>query len=266
MRPPREIVQRDHAFHHRRQRFGNCRLAHVGHVLFAFYREPVHFCVKRVAHLRHGSVELNHIPPGGNLSNLKPLPCQPVRHRLHVGICRPELLPKLFRRQPRVIICRTLRLLLVQQLPQRGLLFCASLQQQQHPCHRLCVANRSSVELRSRQRMDIALQFHSTRVVHLRGDSRWHSRLCVHRLPAQQKQQSCCDSCTQHPSHDSHVSDLLLILIFRNNPVARQESRTQGPHLPGERFVRFSHSQMRGPGKRFATRREFDLKITSLDL
>src|SRR6266478_3466424 len=95
-----KIVQRANPAHHRSERRGNLRIAHIREVLFAIYVELVNLRAKRVAHLPRVAGELHDRLALGHFDVLESMRAQPVCHGLNIRIRWPKLPAKLFRRRP----------------------------------------------------------------------------------------------------------------------------------------------------------------------
>ena len=88
--------------------------------------------MKRVAYLRNVAREFDHRSAWPNFNVHESLRGQPLRHRLNVRIGGAKLLAELLGSQPGVIVRGRLALLLIEDLPERGFLIRASLQEQQY--------------------------------------------------------------------------------------------------------------------------------------
>ena len=114
---------------------GICGIARVGPVLLAVDREFVDLRVQGLAHQPRRAGKLDDRAARCHTTHLKALRREPIGHGLNVRIGGAELLPKLLRGEPLVIVGRGFDLLLIQQLPQRGFLLRRALQYEQHPFH-----------------------------------------------------------------------------------------------------------------------------------
>ncbi len=121
--------------------------------------------VERIAHLADVSGKLNDRASRRDLDSLESVASQPVGYRLNVRVRGAELLSKLIRREPLMKIRRVLALLLIHQLPQRGLLVRTALQKQKHAVHRRGISDRSLIKLGASERMHVTLQAHQLSVV-----------------------------------------------------------------------------------------------------
>jgi hypothetical protein len=130
------------------------------------------FGVKRVPHLSDISGEFDSRASGSYLDLLETPTRQPVADRLDVRIGRPELPAKLVRREPFMEIGRVLAELFIHQFAESGLLFGAALQDKHHPLHWSGVAYESLIELRTGERMDVAVEPDELRFVNGLGDPR----------------------------------------------------------------------------------------------
>ena len=110
-------------------------------------------------------------------AHLKAMSLEPRRHRLHVLISRTKLLPELLRREPVVIVRRGFILLLVEQRLERGFLFGAAAEDEQHAIEREVRGRRAEVKLRTRQRMRVAFEGDEIRFIHRLRDARWNGAL-----------------------------------------------------------------------------------------
>ena len=136
--------------------------------------------LKRGTHLARGSAELNRGAPCGLFCDLKTLSRQPIGNRLNVSIGWTKLRTELGGCQPFMIIGRSCRLLIFQQLAQRRFLIVASLQKNQHPRHRLRISQRSLIVLSARQRMNVARCLHGARFIDRPNNPRAHlGFLCI---------------------------------------------------------------------------------------
>ena len=107
-------------------------------------------------HLLDVAAEFDGPPPGGNFRHLKSLGLEPARDGVDILPGRAELLPELFRREPRMVTRRSGILLVCQELRERGFLFRAAFETQQDPLHGQ--GGRRTADSRSHrnQRMDRA--------------------------------------------------------------------------------------------------------------
>src|ERR1700732_2343522 len=95
-----ETVQRKYAFHHRRERGRNHRVAGVGPMLFPIYCEFVDRGSEGAFHLGCGSGKLNHDAAVTYMHVLKAMGLQPIRNLLDIAVRWAELLPELLWRLP----------------------------------------------------------------------------------------------------------------------------------------------------------------------
>ena len=160
-----------HTGHHGRQSSWELRIADVGLARLAVHSESMDFSVKRIPHLPDISREFDSRASGPDLDLLESLTRQPVGDRLDVRVGRPELLAKLVRSEPFMEIGGVLAQLLVHQFAERGLLFGAALEDEHHPLHRSGIAYESLIELRTRERMDVAFEADELRFVNGLSDT-----------------------------------------------------------------------------------------------
>src|ERR1700720_3672274 len=109
--------------------------------------------LKRVAHLAHVSGKLNGGAARAYFNSREAAGGEPVVTRLNIGCSGTVLLAELIGGEPLVEVRRTLVLLLLEQLAERGLLILAALQQQRHARGGLRVRHRALVEFRARHGM-----------------------------------------------------------------------------------------------------------------
>jgi hypothetical protein len=128
--------------------------------------------MKRFLDLTRNPRELDDVFSLGDVTDLESVRLQPLGHSLDVLVGRTELLAKVFRREPLMVVWRALILLIVEQRQQRTFLRSAALEHQQHPVHRQVRRGYATIILRTRQRMCIALQDRSLGLIDALNDER----------------------------------------------------------------------------------------------
>src|ERR1700757_4487702 len=138
-------------------------------MLLSIHDVAVNRGVKSILHLagRPGKLQ-NSAPFGG--PDLKPMRLQPSGDGAEVIVGRAKLPSELFRREPSVIVGRTLVLLIVEQAGERRLLPRAALQDKQHTLQGQARWSCSQIKFRAGQRMRVSLQNGELRFIDRVGD------------------------------------------------------------------------------------------------
>ena len=88
-----------------------------------------------------------------------------------------------------MIVSGRFALLIVEELAEGGFLVLASLQEQQHALQRLLVGDKSLVEFRAGERMDVSAQHHEILFVNCLGDTRRDVRRLRNRSAKKESQE-----------------------------------------------------------------------------
>ncbi len=171
-RAPFEIVHRDNASDHRRERVGNLRIAHVSHVAFAIHIQPMDLGMERAPDLPGRARKVHGHPVGKHRVHLEALRLQPRSHAIDVGLCRAERRAELCGAHPFVERWRFRIMQRVHRGGRRRFLFRRTPQLQQHVVHGEIVRHRARVVFRPGFRTRVPRKPVQFGFIHRRRDER----------------------------------------------------------------------------------------------
>ena len=171
-----EIMQRNHALHHRCERLGNLRLAHVSDVPRTADFQVMNFGAKRFAHLTGVAGKIDQHPVRVHRIHSKAVRAEPACDGLQILLGGSEPFAELRGRDPLMIIGRFRVLQAFQELLRRRFHFHRPLQLQQQVIELQAVAHLPTIVFRCGFRPDVAAETDHSRFVHLTGNGRRHGR------------------------------------------------------------------------------------------